>query len=118
MVLVDYIRIFFLHFPILLTDDCIFMISVNFIKKISKTTIIIDGSSSLIIRSLTNFIINGTEMLMDLVHLVLLEDFVGDRADQPLIALSFLYYTCVCSVFILSPGHAFTLMGTRQLGPR
>ena len=58
------------------------------------------------------------EMLTDLVHLVLLEHFVGDRADQPLIALSFLYYTCVCSVFILSPGHAFTLMGTRQLGPR
>ena len=55
---------------------------------------------------------------MDLVHLVLLEDFVGDRADQPLIALSFLYYTCVCSVFNLSPGHAFTLMGIRKLGPQ
>ena len=28
-------------------SDCIFMISVNFIKKISKTTIIIDGPSCL-----------------------------------------------------------------------
>ena len=33
MVLVDYIGMFFLHFPIHLTDDYIFMISVNFIKK-------------------------------------------------------------------------------------
>ena len=53
MVLVDYIGIFF-TFPN--TFDrcqtvCIFMISVNFIKKIRKTTIIIDGPSSLFIRS-------------------------------------------------------------------
>jgi hypothetical protein len=50
MVLVDYIGIFF-TFPNTV-DRCqtIFMISVNFIKKISKTTIIIDGPSCLNIR--------------------------------------------------------------------
>ena len=34
-------------------SDCIFMISVNFIKKISNTTIIIDGPSCLVPISLT-----------------------------------------------------------------
>ena len=68
--------------------------------------------------SLTHFIINGTGDANGLGAPGFTRVFLGDRADQPLIALSFLYYTCVCSVFILSPGHAFTLMGTRQLGPR
>jgi hypothetical protein len=51
--LVDYIWIFFyISQYFWQMSDCIFMISVNFIKKkISKTTIIIYGPSSLYIRS-------------------------------------------------------------------
>ena len=52
MVFVDCIGIFFyISQYFWQISDCIFMISVNFIKKISKTTIIIDGPSSLFIRS-------------------------------------------------------------------
>ena len=52
MVLVDYIGIFFyISQYCWQMSDCVFMISVNFIKKISKTTIIIDDPSCLNIRA-------------------------------------------------------------------